>query len=286
MESNNLLAVFFGLSSALTVAWGTVIRHRVSSTDSGALSIVRAMRSGWWWAGLIGALVGYLLQIIALRFGALLIVQPLLMLKLMFTLPLSARMDKRKISHVENGWAAVLTLAVMVLVVLGQPASGTNRPNAAVWLTALGLGTVIIGSVLAISRRLQGGAKALCLGAMTGSIMGYLALMSKAVVDTLTMRGFWGLLGGWELYVLLALAVVGTAVQQASFDAGALKNSLPAMTIAEPLVAFTLGYAVLDEYFQVESSAGWFTLGFALAAMIGSTVALSRLSAEERAEEK
>lgn len=282
MFAENLLAVVFALASALTIAWGTVVRHRVASaSDDGQLPIFAAVRSGWWWAGLVAALTGYGLQILALNFGTLLIVQPILVLSLMFTLPLSARMEGRRISKAESAWAGLLTVAVAVLVVLGRPTPGTELPSLSQWLWSFGVGAVVIGAMGAAVFRLPRPGRAVVLGAMTGAIMGYLALMSKAVVDAFAHAGAVGLLSSWELYALLALAGVGTAVQQGSFNAGALKNSLPAMTIVEPLVAFTLGYVVLGEYFQVATSAGWFTMGVALTVMVGATVALSRLSVED-----
>lgn len=283
MNENNLLAIFFALLSALTIAWGTVIRHRVASTsEDNDVPLLNAVRSPWWWGGLLGAMAGYGLQIVALNFGTLLIVQPILVLSLMFTLPLSARMDGRRISKSETTWALLLTVAVAVLVVLGRPTSGDTHPPLKIWLLVLGIGVVVIGAILLFAANRGKEMQALLYGAMTGSIMGYLALMSKAVVDTFRLRGMEGLVTGWELYALLALAGIGTAVQQLSFNAGALKNSLPAMTIVEPLVAFSLGYAVLGERFQVTTSVGWFSMCVALTVMVGATVALSRMSVTEK----
>lgn len=283
MNENNLLAIFFALLSALTIAWGTVIRHRVASTsEDNDVPLLNAVRSPWWWGGLLGAMAGYGLQIVALNFGTLLIVQPILVLSLMFTLPLSARMDGRRISKSETTWALLLTVAVAVLVVLGRPTSGDSHPPLKIWLLVLGIGVVVIGAILLFAATRGKEMQALLYGAMTGSIMGYLALMSKAVVDTFRLRGMEGLVTGWELYALLALAGIGTAVQQLSFNAGALKNSLPAMTIVEPLVAFSLGYAVLGERFQVTTSVGWFSMCVALTVMVGATIALSRMSVTEK----
>ena len=73
---SNLLAVFFALASALTVAWGTVVRHRIALEASG--SVMRtAMRNPVWWVGTLAAIVAYGLQIVALGFGTLLVVQPI-----------------------------------------------------------------------------------------------------------------------------------------------------------------------------------------------------------------
>lgn len=280
MYENNLLAVFFALLSALTIAWGTVIRHRVAeNTAEGDVPIMAAIRSGWWWAGLIGAMTGYGLQIVALRFGTLLIVQPILVLSLMFTLPLASLMDGRRISKAETSWAGFLTIAVSIIIVLGRPTAAENNPSAAVWLTSFGVGTVVISGLYVFGRRQSRPTRALIFGGLTGAIMGYLALMSKTVVDVWGANGVIGLITSWELYMLLFLAATGTAVQQASFNAGDLKNSLPAMTIVEPLVAFSLGYIVLGEHFQVKSFAGWGVMAAAMVVMIGSTIALSRMGA-------
>lgn len=281
MYENNLLAIFFALLSALTIAWGTVIRHRVAeNTAEGDVPIMAALRSKWWWAGLAGAMAGYGLQIVALRFGTLLIVQPILVLSLMFTLPLASLMDGRRISKAETTWAAFLTVAVSVLVVLGRPTSATAHPSATTWIIAFLVGVVLIAPVYVLARGCSRPVRALFLGGVTGAIMGYLALMSKAVVDVYAHSGPGGAATSWEIYALLALAGVGTAVQQASFNAGDLKNSLPAMTILEPIVAFALGYIVLGEHFRVASSAGWAIMGAAFTVMVGATFALSRMGAQ------
>ena len=121
--------------------------------------------------------------------------------------------------------------------------------------------------------------RALVLGSITGAIMGYVAVLSKAVLDIFRDAGVPTLLASWELWGLIAFAGVGTAVQQASFNAGALKNSLPAMTVVEPLVAFVLGYIVLGEKFRIT---GWeyAYMAAAVAVMVVSTVILSRKSIE------
>ena len=87
---SNVVAVAFALASALVIAWGTVIRHRIV-LDASSTSVMRtALRTPLWWIGTAAAVVAYALQLLALHFGALLIVQPILVLSLMFTLPLAA----------------------------------------------------------------------------------------------------------------------------------------------------------------------------------------------------
>lgn len=281
---SNPLAVFFALLSALTIAWGTVVRHRIATRAPADGSLAGdpmwlALRRPKWWLGTGAALLGYALQIIALGFGTLLIVQPILVLSLMFTLPLSAHHEGRKMSFHETFWSALLTVAVAVLVLLGRPTAGVVHPPLRGWLIALGVGTVVLGTLAVLARNLLRNERALLLGTVTGGIYGYVAVLSKAFTDNTVHEGWQGLITGWETYALIAGAILGTVVQQYSFNAGALQNSLPAMTIVEPIVAFALGYVVLGEKFQVSSIEGWTAMAAALLVMVLATIALSRRSA-------
>ena len=281
MLNNNALAILFALGSALTIAWGTVVRHRIAlaAGENKSSAILDAIRVPLWWVGVFSALFGYFLQIVALSFGTLLIVQPILVLSLMFTLPLSARYEGRKIPLSETLWAGVLTLAVAVTVILGRPTPGQPEPDLPVWLMSLGIGVAIIGVVYLVALKQAPWLRALLLGCVTGAIMGFLAVLSKAVVNIFTLRGIIDVALSWELYGLIIAAAVGTAVQQASFNAGPLKNSLPAMTVVEPLVAFVLGYVILGEKFHV-TGWEWSYLGIAILTMVFATVVLSRKSIE------
>ncbi|RAV33833.1 DMT family transporter [Corynebacterium heidelbergense] len=279
MSVNNLLAIVFALLSALTIALGTVLRHYVGEEpdpDAPVRSTVwRSIIQPLWWLGLFCALGGYGLQIVALGFGTLLVVQPILVLSLMFTLPLAARVEGRRISRVEALWAALLTAAVAVLVVLGRPSPGLTQPPERRWVIALLIGAGAMLALFAVTRRWLGNEMALILGAITGGIMGYVAVLSKAVVDVFTHQGLSQLVGAWEFHALLGGAVIGVAVQQASFNLGDLRDSLPAMTIVEPIVAFALGYAILGERVQAHG-AQWILMAAALIIMIAGTIVLSR----------
>ncbi|AGP31764.1 DMT family transporter [Corynebacterium terpenotabidum] len=286
MMHSNALAVVFALLSALTVAWGTVLRHQIAEQTSGdpdnahRSPLLAAILRPKWWGGVLCALAGYGLQFIALGFGTLLVVQPILVLSLMFTLPLSAKFDGRRVARSEMFWAGLLTIAVGVLVIWGRPLPGRSTPDLDAWIVALAIGIVAIIVAAWFAGHRPSHQRALILGLITGVIMGYLAVLSKAVVDIFAVDSVHGLLISWELYGLLACAAIGTGVQQLSFNAGALKNSLPAMTIAEPIVAFVLGYLLLGEKFQVYGL-GWLAMAAALAVMIVGTVILSRKGVDQ-----
>ncbi|APT83852.1 DMT family transporter [Corynebacterium aquilae] len=274
---SNFLAAAFAFASAMTIAWGTVVRHRIAeeAPDDGHQAFLSAIRRPLWWAGTSTALIAYGLQIVALGFGTLLVVQPVLVLKLMLTLPMSARWDGRRISRQEMLWATILTVAVGVLVMLGKPSPGLAQPPLSRWIPSLAVGVVALAVLIKYASNQIPREKSLLLGIATGALFGYVAVLSKATVDIFVHFGWWGLATNWEPVTLVLAATLGTVIQQYAFNAGALRNCLPAMTISEPIVAFTLGYLVLGEKFQVQG-AGWFAMAAALVAMIAGTVVLSR----------
>lgn len=270
----NVIAVFFALASALVIAWGTVVRHRIAINAQS--SVLRtAMTTPLWWVGTGAAFVAYGLQLVALSFGTLLVVQPVLVLSLMFTLPMAAWYSKRRMPPHEIIWSVALTIAVGILVTFGRPTAGNARPGWDVWWPAFLVGALLLGAFFVAAARFPEH-RALALGCACGSIYGYVALVSKATVEIITADGFVAGLMSWQLYALIGLAGMGTVVQQYSFNAGELASSLPAMTIFEPICAFGLGYWVLGEQFNVKSALGWLFMSLALATMIVATVVLSR----------
>ena len=329
--NNDLLAAILALLSALSIAWGTVIRHNLSGTleegTSTLRGVAKTLKLPRWWLGSGLAIAGYVFQVAALAFGTLLLVQPLLVMKLMLTLPLAAKVNGRRISRSEMIWSVALTFAVATLVLLGKPTAGSTDIPTYLWGWALAAGGVVTcglyaaavqwpntgtgsgsnagsgsntsdspaiaersstdnstGSTSDTKQRgvLRQNPKALLLGTATGWLYGFVALLSKSVVDTYVNDGLVQLLRSWELWLLVALAVIGVGLQQAAFNAGPLQASLPAMTVVEPIVAFSLGYIVLGERFQAVG-VQWVALFIALATMISATIALAARPAEATA---
>lgn len=269
-----LLAIVFALSSALVVAWGTVVRHRIAAQATRSTVLRSALSQPLWWWGTGAAVVAYGLQLLALAWGSLLIVQPILVLSLVFTLPLAAHYAHHRLASHEILWSTAVAGAVAVVVLYGRPLPGDAAPTAAGYLGAGATGAVLIGALIALSWWLPRQA-ALMLGLSCGVLYGYVALLSRAVVMAWQESGNAVVLR-WEMWALIIAAAAGTIAQQYTFQAGSLNQSLPAMTIAEPLVAFGLGYAVLGEHFQISSLAGWMALAGAIAVMLCGVVFLAR----------
>lgn len=276
--------VVLALGAALCIAVGTVVRQRTAAQvpveSNGALGPIGSLvKQPIWWVGTVVGILGYALQAAALGMGSLLLVQPLLVLSLLFALPLGARFAHRTISAAEWMWAAALTASVAILVVVGDPKPGVERAEARHWIVVCLIGLPFVALCVLASRKASGPRKALLLGISGGALFGVAAVLTKGVVH-LVSRGVVPLLTSVELYALSAVAVAAITLQQSAFQAGALQASLPATTVMEPVVASALGFVVLGEYLATGRGGG-VVLVVALVAMVAATVALARSSARD-----
>jgi len=79
-----------------------------------------------------------------------------------------------------------------------------------------------------------------------GAALGYVAALTERTGHVLD-AGLLHTLASWEPYALLAAGVVALHLTQESFHAGALRLSLPMLTVAQPLVAVAISLSVFGE---------------------------------------
>lgn len=274
------LVVLFALCAAVCMAIGIVVRQRATMdvpSDQGVSSrmVATLLRRPIWWVGTAAAVAGYVFQALALIKGSLILVQPLLVSALLFTLPLSARVAGRRVTRREWLWAGVLTMALALFVLLVRPGPQERTATLPVFaIVAVACGVVVVGCV-AVAVRLSGQQRAVLLAAAVGVLFGVVAVVTKIVMHLLGERGVLGLLSTPALYALVILAVVATLLQQSAFHAGALQTSVPTMLILEPVVAVCLGAILLGEALDVSGYEA-VALVATVAAMIVASFSLGR----------
>jgi hypothetical protein len=87
---------------------------------------------------------------------------------------------------------------------------------------------------------------AVLLGAGSGAAFGYVAALTERTGHILD-GGVVHTLGTWEPYALLVGGVGALLLTQSAFHAGALRLSLPTLTVAQPLVAVAIGLGLFGE---------------------------------------
>ncbi|OBI96958.1 DMT family transporter [Mycobacterium sp. 1465703.0] len=282
------VAVFSALLSAFWAAVGIVVRQRATQGVPGDEAMSAAMattlvRQPLWWAGTFAAIAGYVFQAMALAHGSLLLVQPLLVSSLLFALPLSAALCRQRISRVQWAWAMLLTAALAVFLLVGQPHEGHNRPPIPAWTLALAITVPSVIACVIAAHRAAGRTRAMLLGVAVAVLLGMIAVVTKVCTHRYSIGGWHALMAVPAPYVLVALAVTVTVVQNSAFHAGALQASVPIMLVGEPIVAVLLGVVVLGEHLAVGGAAALVLL-VAVLAMVAATIALGRTQAIDNSE--
>lgn len=285
--TTHAVAILTALLSAFWAAVGIVVRQRATQRVPGDEAISAAMattlvRQPLWWAGTFAAVAGYTFQAVALAHGSLLLVQPLLVSSLLFALPLSAALCRQRISRVQWGWAMLLTTALAVFLLVGQPREGHSRPPIPAWTLALAITVPSVIACVIAAHRAAGRVRASLLGVAVAILLGMIAVVTKACTHRYSVGGWHALMTVPAPYVLVALAVTVTVVQNSAFHAGTLQASVPIMLVGEPVVAVLLGVVVLGEHLAVGGLTA-LMLAVAVAAMAAATVALGRSQAIENA---
>jgi drug/metabolite transporter (DMT)-like permease len=232
----------------------------------------------WWIAGIAADAGGFIAQFLALGQGPLVIVQPLLVSGLLFALPLGAVLAHRRVTASEIWAAAAVVIGLTALLLSTSPAAGTSSVHLGSWVV-LFIATGVPVALLVTGAVRMPAAKPLMLASAAGIIYGLTAALTKTSAHQLG-QGLGHLLGSWEVYALVAVGLFGMLLTQSAFQAGPLKASLPALTVADPVVSILIGITVLHE--TVDSNPFRLVVGvIGAAVMIGGVIALAPQIAED-----
>ncbi|ADG78906.1 Integral membrane protein OS=Tsukamurella paurometabola (strain ATCC 8368 / DSM / CCUG 35730/ CIP 100753 / JCM 10117 / KCTC 9821 / NBRC 16120 / NCIMB 702349/ NCTC 13040) OX=521096 GN=Tpau_2299 PE=4 SV=1 [Tsukamurella paurometabola] len=252
--SATALSIVLALVAAFLFACGSAAQQaEAASIEEGTPLLTQLLRRPRWWLGLAGDLGGYGFQAAALVFGPVLVVQPLIVAALLFALPVSAALNRTRVTRREWVYAAVLAGALALFLIAGRPTDGVPDAPGANWLPALSVVGVLTLTATGIGlvRSLPGTARALAFGTASGLLFGVATVLTKPVLTSYehadvianTIR----LLSDWRLWLLAGAGLGAMYLQQRAFQPAPISASLPAITLAEPLCAAALGAAVLGE---------------------------------------
>jgi drug/metabolite transporter (DMT)-like permease len=285
------IAVVAALCAAFCFALGSLIQQGAArQTDAPALRLgllVALARQRRWLGGMAATVLAFAIQAVALAFGPLALVQPLVATEVLFALPMIARRNRLPLRRkgIIGGLSVASGMAIFVAV--SPPTGGVSVPGLAAWTPALaGITalTVLSGSV---GLRSHGTGRVIWLAVATAVMYALVNGVTKSSVGLLMDRGA-GVLGTWQPYTLIVVGVLSGLFGQSAFNAGPLSLSLPVIDTVEPVSAVILGAAVFGE--RLARSPGMLALqliGGAIAA--AGIVVLSRSPvtlAEERRQSR
>src|SRR6201987_5993759 len=137
-------AIVFAVLSALSNACSAILqRLAVVNRGAGRRSAWRTpiylVRQPVWLLGGLFLIGTFGFQALALYFGPLAVVQPILVLELIFTLGLRVFLLHDDIASRTWSAALVICLGLGAFLVLGSPTEGTHVPSAGQWIAAVSI---------------------------------------------------------------------------------------------------------------------------------------------------
>ena len=207
------------------------------------------------WVAAVGAnIVGFALQVVALSFGSLAVVQPLLVCDLIFAVLISRYLLRRSNTPRPGGrhadlavftGVAATALGVAGFLAIGQPSGGSTHASFSILPPLVIVIVVLVGGCLAVAARYDN-VRPLALALGCGVCYGVAAFAIKLVTSDFD-HGLAGLFSNWPIYVLLVVGPVGYLLNQDAFQQGTFLAPVQAIiTAADPVLSVALGIVWLD----------------------------------------
>jgi drug/metabolite transporter (DMT)-like permease len=271
------MAYFLAVLAALAFAMGSVLQQRgtlqTAAGEGDPRFLAQVVRRPVWIAGALCQLTGWIVQAVALDLGSLIVVQSLTTLSLVFALPLGRRLTGQLVTSRTWLGAAAMVGGLVLFLSVGSPEGGIDNPSASSWWTAGLVVVVLMTSLFFVGRARHGSTKALAFGAAAGIGFALQASVTKVFVDVIG-GGIVAILSSWTIYVLIASALVGFALQQSALKTGVLAPALASSNALTLVGSVLLGVAVFDEtLFSSNEHALPAILGLALAIIGIATLA-------------
>ncbi|HEY2505560.1 MAG TPA: DMT family transporter [Streptosporangiaceae bacterium] len=256
METAILLAIAASLCTATSSVCQRLGARKTQTTDGFDFwLILRLARRPIWLAGLASMILGFGFQLIALHYGALALVQPILALELLFVFGYMTFLGNVRVRRRDWFAAAAMSAGLGLFLLAASPSGGREHAPGYLWVPAAlaTFGAVMTAIALAfgLHRRNKGSQshRAAVLGIATGISWGFVAAIIKEFSSHLD-SGVAGIFSNWSVYALVGAGAASLLLASQALAAGPLAASQPGFTILDPLAATLLGIFLFGERIQ------------------------------------
>jgi drug/metabolite transporter (DMT)-like permease len=274
-----IVSVVAALAAGCTFAVGSVLQQsaaREAPADeslSFRLLVDLAHRKTWLLG--IGSDVGsFALQALALAFGPIALVQPLLVTGVLFAIPLAVRLKGMRLHAQEWTGTVAVAAGLALFLASASPSEGEPQTSLARWVLILCGVAFVMTLGVATGRAARGPVRASFYALSAGTAFGLLAGLTKTSTWLLG-QGATVFFTAWQPYAMAGVAVVGAIVQQSAFQAAPLPASVPVMDAVEPTIAVLIGVFAFGESLST-SPLALACEAAGIVALIGGIVLLDR----------
>ena len=249
-----LLAVLASFANALSAIFQRIGVQNAPTDTTMSLNLIRfALRRGIWLVGLVLIGAGFVLQAVALRFGNLSSVQPIVTTELLFLVLILGVWFRYHLGWRE--WAGSLAAAggLAAFLAVSDPGGGNTVPGLGAWTDVfIAVGAVV---VVAVALAFTGPRwfRAAMFGA-AGALMFALSAALTKVFTTLVAEGWGHVFNHWEPYAMVGAGFIGFFFAQNAYHAGPITASQATITIIDPLASVLIGIWLFGDRLR---TAGW-----------------------------
>ncbi len=247
------MAISFALICALLNSTTTILQRAGTTSAPADLALkpslfMHLVRKPIWLAGMAAMIGAFVFQALALNFGPVSQVQPILAMEMVFLLIVIALIYRVRFSA--RDWISSSAIACgLGLFLWGVSPTQSNKLPAVTNISiAIIAGVILIAGISflafrldiapAIKSALYGGAGAICFGYSALSIKVFTVIWHKNAAQFYR---------SWSPYALIVFGLAGLYLAQNSFYSGPISASQSALTIVDPIVSILLGVFVLNE---------------------------------------
>lgn len=249
-ELARVVAVVAAVCAAASFGAAGLLQHRATQQAPPRgplrprllLDLIRIKSFRW---GVVFGALGFALQVVALRFAPLTLVQPILVTGVLFYLGFAAAYLRRPPDTVLVGGALLALIGVSAFLLAARPTAGDGHFAGSSALP-LGLALIVIVAVcLAVGSRLPQEIRAVPTAVATAVCYGVTAGLVRSLVTTPDLATFFG---QWQVYAIVVVGPAGFLLNQNAFQEGALGSvAVAIITVGDPIASIGVGVAWLGE---------------------------------------
>ncbi len=243
-----LLAVLAAFSNALSSVFQRLgVQTAPKGTTTGVALIRHGLRQLVWIGGVALIAVGFLLQAVALRFGQLSSVQPIVTTELLFLVLILGVWFRYSLTWIEWVGASAAAGGLAVFLIAAAPGGGATVPSTRSWIIVF----VVTGGISALTAAMGSTGprwfRAAMFG-MSGAVMFALSAALTKQLSTLVTEGWGHVFVSWDPYVLAATGLIGLLLISKSFHAGPITASQATLTLVDPIASVLIGIWLFHDH--------------------------------------
>lgn len=250
------LALGAALANALTSVFQRLGVETAPADATLKLSLLTyALRRGIWMLGFALMIISFALQAVALHYGQLSLVQPILTTELVFLAIVLAFWFGFAMGRREWLGSIAVTGGLAGFLYFAHPEYGTLSPPLWEWLVTGGSCVAVMALAVGLARRGPRWWRAAMFGTAASISFAFTAACTKVVSDY-AASDWTSLYRHWQTYALAVFGVLGIFLIQNAIHAGPIVASQSTIVLIDPLASILIGVGLFGDNLQTSGAAG------------------------------